>query len=350
MTEYISTMQGNNREINLLDLIQGLWVQRRVILLLFLLGVLCSSIYVIFSERIYEASVSVMPPTLSAVEGFNLGRDAGSGLKQITSADAYAVFKKNIFSDETKRRFFRDVYMVDSGKGTASESSEKYYKEFLDGLKIKMPEKAQPDRYTLSIQHQDPELATRWLDQYIGMASKVSIDEMLKNSRSQVAMKSEGVRRRLSTMREIAKVRREDRIAVLKEALTVAEAVGLENPPVITNQLVKQLSAEMEGDLMYMRGAKALRAEIKSLEARKSDDPFIKSLRSLEEKQALYNNIEINPEAVQVFSMDGVVETPETPVKPKKSLVMLVGVVAGLALGILVAIGRLIVERRLIVA
>ncbi|MCY1538471.1 hypothetical protein D9M68_740130 [compost metagenome] len=99
-----------------------------------------------------------------------------------------------------------------------------------------------------------------------------------------------------------------------------------------------------------MRGAKALRAEIKSLEARKSDDPFIKSLRSLEEKQALYNNIEINPEAVQVFSMDGVVETPETPVKPKKSLVMLVGVVAGLALGILVAIGRLIVERRLIVA
>ncbi|MCY1304761.1 hypothetical protein D9M70_545300 [compost metagenome] len=163
-------------------------------------------------------------------------------------------------------------------------------------------------------------------------------------------MKSEGVRRRLSTMREIAKVRREDRIAVLKEALTVAEAVGLENPPVITNQLVKQLSAEMEGDLMYMRGAKALRAEIKSLEARKSDDPFIKSLRSLEEKQALYNNIEINPEAVQVFSMDGVVETPETPVKPKKSLVMLVGVVAGLALGILVAIGRLIVERRLIVA
>ncbi|MCY1310285.1 hypothetical protein D9M70_604610 [compost metagenome] len=101
---------------------------------------------------------------------------------------------------------------------------------------------------------------------------------------------------------------------------------------------------------MYMRGSKALRAEIKSLEARKSDDPFIPGLRSLEEKQALYNNIDINPEAVQVFSMDGLVETPDTPIKPKSLLVMLVGAVAGLALGLLIAIGRLLVEKRLIIA
>ncbi|MNF99705.1 hypothetical protein D3C84_826160 [compost metagenome] len=142
-------------------------------------------------------------------------------------------------------------------------------------------------------------------------------------------------------------MRREDRVARLKEALTVAETVGLEDPPVISSQMVNQLTAVMEGDLMYMRGARALKAEIRSLESRASDDPFIPELRSLEERQALYKGIEIDPETVAVFRMDGQIEVPEVPVKPRKVMVLAIGLVIGAVVGLIIAFIRLMMRKRL---
>lgn len=125
----------------------------------------------------------------------------------------------------------------------------------------------------------------------------------------------------------------------------VAEAVGLEKSPVISGQVVEQLSAFMDGSLMYMRGSKALKAEIQALESRVSDDPFIPTLRTLQEQQRLFNSLSINPEKVAVFRQDGVVETPDTPVRPKKALVMAIGLVLGGMLGIFLALIRVLFQR-----
>ncbi|MEN1480649.1 chain-length determining protein, partial [Pseudomonas aeruginosa] len=91
------------------------------------------------------------------------------------------------------------------------------------------------------------------------------------------------VERRSYVLRETAKLRREDRITQLREALKVADSLGLERPPIINDQMSEQLSAIMSGNLMYMRGSKALKEEILVLEARTSDDPFIPALRTLQE-------------------------------------------------------------------
>lgn len=53
----------------------------------------------------------------------------------------------------------------------------------------------------------------------------------------------------------------------------------------ISGQVSEQLSAIMNGSLMYMRGSKALRGEIEALESRVSDDPFIPALRTLQEQE-----------------------------------------------------------------
>ncbi len=118
-------------------------------------------------------------------------------------------------------------------------------------------------------------------------------------------------------LRETAKLRREDRITQLREALKVADSLGLERPPIINDQMSEQLSAIMSGNLMYMRGSKALKEEILVLEARTSDDPFIPALRTLQELESLYRGLSIKSEQVAVFRQDGVVEVPDFPVKPK---------------------------------
>lgn len=345
-TEYIPRLKSGSDEIDLIELFQGIWAQKWLALVVALLVTSCAAAYAWLSEPVYEASVSVMPPALSDVEGFNLGRENGSGLRTFTPGSVYAVFKRNLVSDETKRRFFREVYLPavqDRSKGKVQEA---HYKDFLEGLRIQVSDKTQPERYTLYIQYHDPKVAAEWLSQYVAIVSKDSLDDMLRNSKSQVSMKSEGIRRKINIMRESAKTLREDRLAQLKEALLAAEAVGLDNPPVITSQLAKQLSAVMEGDLMYMRGTKALRAEIRLLESRGTDDPFIPGLRALEERLALFNGIQIDPATVSVFSMDGVIEEPELPIKPRRGLVLLIGLVAGVVLGGLVALVQFMALKR----
>ncbi|HHX7004458.1 TPA: GNVR domain-containing protein, partial [Pseudomonas aeruginosa] len=146
------------------------------------------------------------------------------------------------------------------------------------------------------------------------------------------------VDQRIQTLRETAKLRREDRIVQLREALKVADAVGLEKPPMISGQVSEQLSAIMNGSLMYMRGSKALRGEIEALESRVSDDPFIPALRTLQEQEKLYSSLRVNTDEVAVFRQDGSVETPDSPVKPKKLLLVMMGLLLGGAVGVVTVV------------
>lgn len=113
----------------------------------------------------------------------------------------------------------------------------------------------------------------------------------------------------------------------------------------ISGQVVEQLSAFMDGSLMYMRGSKALKAEIQALESRVSDDPFIPTLRTLQEQQRLFNSLSINPEKVAVFRQDGSVDIPDTPVKPKKALILAIGLMAGGLLGVFLVLVRLLFRK-----
>ncbi|MGV8604734.1 LPS O-antigen chain length determinant protein WzzB, partial [Pseudomonas aeruginosa] len=79
-----------------------------------------------------------------------------------------------------------------------------------------------------------------------------------------------------------------DTILRLREALKIAEVLKIENRPSFERQTERQLTSIMIGELMYISGGKALRAEISSLEEHESDDYFIGGLRALQERYALY--------------------------------------------------------------
>lgn len=71
---------------------------------------------------------------------------------------------------------------------------------------------------------------------------------------------------------------------------------------------------------MYMRGAKAIRAELTVLEQRKNDAPFIGELCRLENQMAFLRGVDVNPGNVSVFTLDSIAEVPQTPIKPKRHL------------------------------
>ncbi|RFQ16273.1 chain-length determining protein, partial [Pseudomonas sp. ATCC 13867] len=106
------------------------------------------------------------------------------------------------------------------------------------------------------------------------------------------------------------------------------------------------LAEFMDGNLMYMRGAKAIGAELTVLEQRKNDDPFIPELRGLENQMAFLRGVDVNPDNVSVYTLDSSAEVPQTPIKPKKALIVALGLVLGGMLGVFVAFIRTILLRR----
>lgn len=339
-----------NDEIDLVELIKGLWAQKWLIALVTLVITLGAAAYAFLSKPVYEARVAVLPPSVSDVAAFNLVRNSKSGLAPYTVEDVYAVFTQELQSEENRRRFFNEVYLLSLDEERRMGSQEALYREFSNIFNVNEPSRSHSN-FTVSVQNDDPIKAADWVGQYIDQVTQQALAQVLQNTRREVEIMGEQIQQEIKILRETAKTRREDHLMKLKEALAVAETVGLVSPPVIGGQIAEQLSAFMDGDLMYMRGTKALRAEIEGLEFRKSDDPFIPPLRGLEEQyRYLVSGIEVAPKNVRMFRQDGAVVTPDLPIKPKKALILMLGVLLGGMLGLFIALARLILSNRYTVA
>lgn len=333
-------------EINLVELFQELWAKKWLIIGTVLAATTVAAAYAFLTPPVYRAQATVMPPTLSDIAGFNLARNKDIGLEPFKVDDVYRVFTNNLQSDQSKRRFYSEVYLPSLSDNERKGSRDGLYQAFLRRLTISGPTISQPGRFVLNIEGGDPSEAAQWADHYIKNVERQSIDEMLSNAQSEIQVRGRNLMQQIEVLRESEKVRREDRLIQLKEAFKVAQAIGLDNPPMIAGQMNDQLSAIMEGNLTYMRGAKALKAEIDALTQRESDEPFVPKLRNLQQQHALYTSLRIQPERVAVYRLDGAIETPDQPIKPQKALVLLIGAMFGGMLGVLIAVVAILISRR----
>lgn len=343
-------------EIDLVELFYGLWAQKWLIILVTMLCAIGAASYAFLSTPVYEARIAVQPPSLSDIAGFNQGRTGdttvGNGLKPFVVDDIYAVFTRNLQSDRSRRIFFREVYLPSLGEAQNSGSRDGLYNSFNNKLSISIPDKNQPQRFSIAINYHAPQMATVWAKEFIDQVAERSLTEMLENAERELAVQARNIEQRIKSERVSAKARRDDRIVQLQEALTVAEAIGLDNPPVITGRVSNEneLSAFMDGSLMYMRGTKALRAEMQVLVERSSDDPFVPELRELEAKYQVLSSVSIDPEKVAVFRQDGDIEVPDQAIKPKKLLIITLGLVLGFMIGVFVALIQITLKKRTVTA
>lgn len=332
-------------EIDLVELFQNLWQQKLLIIAFTVVATAAAAAYAYLSPPVYEARASVLPPRLSDISGYNLGRMEAK-LDQFTVPTIYSVFKTNLLSGSLKHTFFRDVYLPSLSLNERGEAQDKLWGEFNEILIVKAPDiKSKPDLYDVMVEHNSPGLAAEWANLYVNMAAKKTEQDMQDNVLTEIATKTQVIERQINALRITAQKRREDRIVRLRDALVVAEAVNLDGPSVITSS-DGDLSPFVDGNLMYMRGAKAIRAELAVLEKRENDDPFISELRNLENQLSFLKEIDVNPDDVSVFTLDSSAVVPETPVKPRKVMILLFGVILGGVLGVFAALVRSTVKKR----
>lgn len=336
----------NASEIDLFELVAALWAQRFLIIGVALIATVAATAYAFLSKPVYEARVYLQPPTLNGIADFNYGRTKDAELTPFTIKDVYEVFTRNLQSESLRRSFFNEVYLPSLPVSERDASQDKLYADFLKKLSIGLPSKEQPDRYSVIVQGEDPSRATDWVKAFAARAGAAAEKEMISNATREAEVRARNLDQQITTLQDTESRIREDSIIRLHEALLVAEAIGLQNPPIISGELSAEISGGVDGHLDYMRGSKALKAEIQNLEQRKSDDPFIGSLRALQIKKSFYTDLQVSPDNVSVYRQDGPIEQPDRPIKPKKGLIILLGLVLGGMLGLMIALVRHFVQLR----
>lgn len=329
-------MQGDsiankkNEEVDLQELVRILWSKRILVLVLTLVSVLCAAAFAFLSDPEYEAKGYVVPPTQKDIENFNYGRTKESQLTPYTIKDVYGVFISYFQAESLRQEFFNNIYLPLLSESERQKSQDKLYADFSKKLAVALPSKDFAERYSITVRSDSPARSVEWIHQYIARASDLAKQELLANVMREVEVGARNVEQQIAVLRNISEKEREDSIVRLREALRVAEALGLERPLIITGNPAVEITGNMAGQLIYMRGTKALRAEIENLESRKSDDPFTDRLRELQAKYDFYKGFEIKARDVSVYRMDGSIARYDTPVKPVKSLILVLGFLFGL--------------------
>lgn len=332
----VDNRYGQNDEIDLVELARTLWSQRVLIGLVTAVVFLCAAAYAYLAKPVYQVSASVLPPQISDIAEYNIGRSQVAGLQPYTVDDVYGVFVQSLNSEALRAAFFDQVYQPALG----SEASRAVFDK---GFKAK---DLRSGKWMVSFEHGDPDKAAEWLNHLVVMAASRAKDIMQQDIAGEIYVHTQALERRIDVLRQTAAQRRADRIALLEEALRVAESAGLEDVQATLWQTFTGTDTVAGYAPLYLLGAQSIRAELAVLRKRQSDDPFIPELRSLQEHLAFLKGVDVNPENVSVFTFDSPAVVPATPSKPKKTLILALGLVLGCMLGVFVALVRNMVSQR----
>lgn len=316
---------GREDEIDLVELARVLWAQRWLIGAVAVFFFLCAVTYAFLAKPVYEARISVLPPHISDIAEFNVGRGALLGLEPYSVNDVYAVFLESLTSDALRLEF-----LPLTGKGVIVKKGKS------------------SGQQQVTLQHENPAEAAELLNRFVYRAADLARETQLANNTAEVSTHVQALKRRIATLRQVARQRREARIVLLEEALKVAESAGMGKVSATPGQAsAGAADLVIENPPPYLLGAPLIRAELSVLRQRQSDDPFIPELRSLQEKLMLLQGISIDPDRISVFSLDSPAQVPEQPIKPKKALILGIGLVLGGMLGIFVALVKTMLIQRL---
>lgn len=338
-------MQGDSREENNMGdfevqrFVRAILRQKFIILAFAVLGAVAAASYALVATPIYEAKAFVIPPTQNEIANFNYGRTRDAELAPYSIKDVYDIYTRRLQSESLRRDFFYKVYLPSLSEEKRKSSKDVLYADFSQVLRVVPPLKETSDKFLVVVQTSDSEQARQWAAAYIAQAGDLAKKEMIRNLSIESEVRARNLEQQISSTRENSRLAREDSIVKLTEALRIAESIGLEKPPAITvSQSV--IAGGESGQLMYMRGSIALKAEIKNIQARTSDDPFTDHLRELQGKYNFFKGLKTDSAGVSVYRQDGDVELPDAPIKPNKALILVLGIISGFILGLAIVLLR----------
>ena len=337
-------------EINLFELWQQLAARKSLIFKITAFFAVISIIAVLFWPKTWQAEIQFMPPELQNVQGLNVqGLNVqGLNIKKYTPDSIYNEYLDEYQSLTQKRQFFDHNKLLayyeielDEDKLKRDIQIEKIFTEFNESLSLNLSKKKERILFiksTLAFHEQTK--SSELLNQYAKMINVHVINRILSEIKSQILLQKTYIKEQINSKKKIARTNRDDRIAVLAEAIKTARLLNIKEGEL---QFIKGSATKNpinKATSLYYRGYESLEAEQKVLAERKSDVPFIKGIRELEEKAyQLDEQLERIISEKEMFSavrIDQKALIPDKPIKPKRKLIVIISTIIGFILSLFV--------------
>lgn len=332
----------NNDEISLIDLMKIFWQQRITILTTVLITLSISIAYLFYAQPLYESKAIIEIP--NSIDLGQLNKPAFHNpdekqLKIYTASDIYSIFTKNLQSEKLKEQFFNEVYLPYITQTTQIKSIEAAYSKFLKHLKIKqdiIKNKQDPNEaanYLINITSTSSQQSDTFLKTYINMAQTMSMSDLNKDWNEQLKGKVLTIKSEIAAIKELSKKYNADSLVTLHQALNEAKKEKIDH---FNSNNTNNSHFES-----FMLGTRILKLRIKEIQQSELSLNLINKYRELEGNYKYYSSSIKTLNVIQFYQLDGEVHSPEVPVSPQKSLIILMGLMIGLFMG---CIGTLFVN------
>lgn len=334
-----------SEDFNITSLHQTFKAKKRNILYILIASILITAIYAFSLPNLYRAQIYIVPPQDKFVQPLNyfatqIAKDSQLVLKQ---QYIYFDFMKNAQSRQFQRKFFFDNNIFDYFDDDPEEVFDSYFNGMLRfSLESKYVSRdiRQEDFFSVSFLHTDPNLAAKWLNDYIRMVERETSRRIVDGVNTSIENYRKKLQSAIDSHKVQAKQIRSDYITRLEEALLIAEALNIIKPSNahLTNQTIIMDTDVTSGPTqitempLYLFGVDALKTQIEILQNRITDDPFIPNLRSLEAELNTTSLVKVNYTDVRVAEIDQKALAPKRKYSPRRSLMIILGLFFGIVI------------------
>lgn len=406
-------VNDNNDEIDLRELIRSLWDQRWVIVGITAFITLIAALYAFLATPYYRVQSILRPVEVGVLDSLN-----ATQVYELKPLEALSRVSGGLSSYGNRLEFFQtheERFADLAREGLTAEQAFEDFNSEAFAMLYPDPKKNQGEFVGLALTYPASMDGVSVVNEFVAFVlqqerervasdlavvianRKANIEQRIEAARAsyrankeaeiatlieEAALKRAQLEDELRALRAELKIRRDNRINVLEEAIRIARSLGIRKPTTPTamadaGQGVRTEITSREIPL-YFLGVDALEAERDVLRARTSDDfveprigeiqkeldmlrhnrqvevlqqrqdedLYLKELAKLREEAARLDGIEFDASTLQLARIDQPAQQPLTRLKPKRALILALGVVLGGMLGVFVALMRNLLQPR----
>ena len=342
---YLLSRGHEDDEINLIDLWKTLMKRWKIIAITTIAISSIALAYALLAPKEYKTEVIFSPPTLGDIQVFS---QYGSDV--INTESVYSTFQQELRSRYLLRQFFdqQELFSVLTGDNS-SLSPEQVFVSFIeDKVGASKPTKKN-NNVAFSLTWDDAKEASRLTNEYARLAMQTTANRLAQDLRKTLKTRAHILTIKIASALQDAEQSRKDRIEVLTEAKKIAETLNIKDSPDFLSALEEPASVQASENPaarlsansakpLYYRGSNALHEEVQAIQSR-SSALLAPKLRQFEQELHLLQKFltNLSPDRLQVAHIDQAAYPPEKPEKPKKKLIVIIGVILGGMLGVFLA-------------
>ncbi|UIP87259.1 Wzz/FepE/Etk N-terminal domain-containing protein [Pseudomonas phenolilytica] len=407
-----------NDEIDLVELFRALWRQRLLIVGVTFAATLIAAAYAFLATPYYQTKTYLRPVPQSTLDQLN-----ETGIYKLTPEDALSRVASGLSSYDKRLDYFLSNQALFQAIEPKGDSPEQAFADFNEqafemlhpdpkktenrsayvGLKLTYPKGMEGSAivngfvdYVLELERKEIAedlkslIANRLASLDMNMEAQranysASKEAKIATLLEDAALKRAQLQDELAALRAELKIRRNNRIQELNEAIIIADSLGIRtptSPSAMTasarsgTQVIRTEVTNQEAPL-YFLGTEALTAErdalknrtsddfvepriaeiqseltllennreVEILKAREGEDLYLTNLAQLREEASRLKGIKLDTERLRLVRLDQPALQSLNPIKPKKALILALGLVLGAMLGIFVALVRSLMNR-----